>query len=59
VGTVEPLDEHTCLLHTGADSVETIAVHRSLLHQDFEVSEPPELVEYARRLCARYARAAG
>jgi predicted DNA-binding transcriptional regulator YafY len=59
VGTVEPRDEHTCLLHTGADSVETIAVHLSLLDQDFEVSEPPELVEYVRRLSARYARAAG
>ncbi|MGW5665348.1 hypothetical protein ACWEWG_35730 [Streptomyces sp. NPDC003758] len=27
VGTVEPLDEHTCVLHTGADTIETLSVY--------------------------------
>lgn len=55
VGTVEPLDEHTCVLHTGADSIGTLAVYLGLLDQDFEVTEPPELVEHLRRLARRYA----
>jgi predicted DNA-binding transcriptional regulator YafY len=55
VGTVEPLDDHTCVLHTGADSVETLAVYLGLLDQDFEVTEPPELVDHLRRLARRYA----
>jgi predicted DNA-binding transcriptional regulator YafY len=55
VGTVEPLDDHTCVLHTGADSVETLAVYLGLLDQDFEVTEPPELLDHLRRLARRYA----
>ncbi|GIH28377.1 DNA-binding transcriptional regulator [Acrocarpospora phusangensis] len=56
VGVVEAIDEHTCVLDTGADSVQTLAVHLSLLDLDFDVSEPPELVERLRMLAARYAR---
>jgi predicted DNA-binding transcriptional regulator YafY len=55
VGTVEAVDERTCVLHTGADSVETLAVHLGLLDRDFEVDGPPELVAYLRRLADRYA----
>ena len=55
VGTVEAVDERTCVLDTGADSVETLAVHLGLLDRDFEVTGPPELVEYLRRLADRYA----
>jgi predicted DNA-binding transcriptional regulator YafY len=55
VGTVEPVDDRTCVLHTGADSVQTLAVHLGLLEQDFEVTGPPELVTYLRTLAARYA----
>jgi predicted DNA-binding transcriptional regulator YafY len=55
VGTVEPVDDHTCVLHTGADSVETLAVHLGLLNADFEVTGPAELVEHLRRLARRYA----
>jgi predicted DNA-binding transcriptional regulator YafY len=55
VGTVEPVDERTCVLDTGADSVETLAVHLGLLDRDFTVTEPPELVAYLRRLAGRYA----
>jgi predicted DNA-binding transcriptional regulator YafY len=57
VGTVEPVDEHTCLLHTGADSIETMAVYLSLLGLDFTPVDPPELVDYIRTLAGRYRRA--
>ncbi|WP_204074686.1 helix-turn-helix transcriptional regulator [Planotetraspora phitsanulokensis] len=56
VGVVEALDGHTCVLHTGADGLNTIAVHLGMLDLDFEVTEPPELVEHMRELTARYAR---
>ena len=57
VGVVEAVDEHTCVLDTGADSLTTLAVYLGLLEVDFEVTEPPELVAYLRALTARYARA--
>jgi predicted DNA-binding transcriptional regulator YafY len=57
VGTVEAVDEHTCVLATGADTLESIAVHLGLLGVDFTVHEPPELVAYVRELSERYRRA--
>ncbi len=59
IGVVEALDENSCVLATGADSVETVAVYAGLLDVDFTVSEPPELVERLRMLADRYRRAAG
>ncbi|MEU7750115.1 TetR family transcriptional regulator C-terminal domain-containing protein [Nonomuraea sp. NPDC049158] len=35
VGTVEGLDERTCVLHTGADTVETLGVYLGLLDADW------------------------
>ncbi|MGI5488988.1 helix-turn-helix transcriptional regulator [Microtetraspora malaysiensis] len=55
VGTVEAVDADTCVLHTGADTVETLAVHLGLLNADFVVTEPPELVAHLRTLTVRYA----
>jgi predicted DNA-binding transcriptional regulator YafY len=57
VGTVQPLDEARCVLDTGADTVETLAIYLSLLDVDFTVSEPPELVAYLGQLADRYAGA--
>ncbi|MFC4535358.1 helix-turn-helix transcriptional regulator [Sphaerisporangium dianthi] len=56
VGVVEAVDERTCVLHTGADTLHTLAVHLGMLDLDFQVTEPPELVEHLRALTARYAR---
>jgi predicted DNA-binding transcriptional regulator YafY len=56
VGVVEAVDEHTCVLSTGADSLTTLAVYLGMLDRDFEVTEPPELVSHLRALTARYAR---
>lgn len=57
VGTVEAVDAHSCVLVTGADSVETLAVWIGMLGYDFDVSSPPELVAHVRTLAARYTRA--
>ncbi|MEU1208018.1 transcriptional regulator [Nocardia sp. NPDC005825] len=57
VGVVEPLDDSSCLLLTGADRLETIAIYLSMLMMDFRVTEPPELVAHLRTLARRYAAA--
>jgi predicted DNA-binding transcriptional regulator YafY len=59
VGVVEAIDDRSCVLATGADSVETVAVYLGLLDADFTVSEPPELVARLRMLADRYQRACG
>jgi predicted DNA-binding transcriptional regulator YafY len=57
VGSVEPIDEHSCTLHAGADSLWTIAVYIGALGMDFTVLDPPELTELLRTIAARYLRA--
>lgn len=57
VGTVEALDEHSCVLVTGADTIETMAVYLGMLGLDFTVTGPPELLAALRDLSARYRRA--
>ncbi len=57
VGVVEDVDGHTCVLVTGADTPNALAVHLGLLDLDFEVTGPPELVDHLRTLTVRYARA--
>ena len=54
VGTVEAIDDRTCILEAGANSVETMAVYLGMLDADFSVTEPPELVKHLRRLATRY-----
>ena len=54
---MEPLDDERCVLVTGADRVEDIAVPLGRLGADFHVTEPPELVEALRALVARYGAA--
>ncbi|WP_455680884.1 helix-turn-helix transcriptional regulator [Streptomyces clavifer] len=57
VGAVEAVDEGTCVLVTGADSLDGLAVHLGRLGFDFAVTGPPGLVAHLRELAARYARA--
>jgi predicted DNA-binding transcriptional regulator YafY len=57
VGVVTAVDDTTCVLETGADSIDSLAVHLGLLGFDFEVSDPPELVAHLRELALRYQRA--
>jgi predicted DNA-binding transcriptional regulator YafY len=56
-GVVEAVDEGSCLLDTGADTLQTLAVYLGLLGADFRVDEPPELVAHLRDLADRYRRA--
>ena len=56
VGTVEAIDEDTCVLDTGADSLEILAVYLGMLNADFVVSDPPELVTHLKTLAGRYGR---
>jgi hypothetical protein len=48
-----------CLLDTGADSLEMMAVYLGTLGVDFTVADPPELIDHVRALANRYARAGG
>ncbi|WP_330228639.1 WYL domain-containing protein [Nocardia sp. NBC_00508] len=57
VGVVEAVDADTCVLYTGADALETIAIYLSMLMMDFRVDGPPELVAHLRTLARRYADA--
>src|SRR4051794_22976517 len=57
VGTVEASGVDRCILDTGADSLEMLAVHLGMLDADFTVTDPPELVGHLRSLADRYGRA--
>lgn len=57
VGTVTAIDEVTCVLDTGADSLEMMAVYLGTLGVDFTVAEPLELIDHVRALSERYGRA--
>jgi predicted DNA-binding transcriptional regulator YafY len=57
VGVVESVDENTCVLVTGADSLEIVAVYIGMLALEFRVEEPLALVQHLRALGERYARA--
>jgi predicted DNA-binding transcriptional regulator YafY len=57
-GVIEPIDAHTCEYRTGDDDLRWLALRIAMLGVDFEVREPPELVEHLRALASRLARAA-
>ena len=56
-GALEAVDERTCVLSTKSDSVEWLAASIALIGVDFEVHEPPELVDHIRLLTARLSAA--
>ncbi len=58
LGTISPVDDTSCILETGGDSLEMLAGYLGFLGADFTVSEPPELVAAVRALAVRYAAAA-
>jgi predicted DNA-binding transcriptional regulator YafY len=57
-GTVTPIDDRTCELRTGDDDLAWLAIRVAMLGVDFEVHEPPELVDQLRTLARRLERAA-
>src|SRR5262249_50218258 len=58
LGPVTSIDDSTCVIQTGADSVEQLAAWLANLGVDFRVTEPPELVEAIRALSRRFGAAA-
>jgi predicted DNA-binding transcriptional regulator YafY len=58
VGALEAIDENTCLLQTGANSLEVLAGYLAMIGVDFEVREPAELIDQVRALAERFRRAA-
>ena len=58
-GTIEPIDAGTCEYRTGDDDLHWLALRIVMLGVDFEVHEPPELVEHLRELGARISRGSG
>jgi predicted DNA-binding transcriptional regulator YafY len=57
-GTLEEIDEATCLLRTGAPWLGGLAIYVAMIGVDFEVRSPPELRELIGELAERFAAAA-
>ncbi|WP_158839734.1 helix-turn-helix transcriptional regulator [Saccharothrix deserti] len=47
---VEPVDDHTCLVHVGAETPHMLAAHILVIDADFEVDGPPELLVALRTI---------
>ena len=56
-GVIEPIDAVTCRYTTGDDDLRWLAWRIAMLGVDFDVHEPPELVEHLRTLASRLTRA--
>lgn len=56
-GTLEAISENNCMLQTAARSLDTLAIYLALVAIDFQVIDPPELVERLRLLVERFSRA--
>ena len=57
-GRLEAVDADRCVLHTGSDSLDELALYLALKGFDFEVLHPPELIPVLRAVAERLARAA-
>ncbi len=57
VGTLEPIDEHTCRLDAGGNHLEEIAIWIAAIGADFQIHHPPELATIVREIAARFNRA--
>jgi len=56
-GVLEVLDEESCTLNTGADSIEALAAQVVLTGADFDILEAPECMAELREIAARLERA--
>jgi predicted DNA-binding transcriptional regulator YafY len=52
-GSLEEIDGNTCLLKASGDSLEWMAAWMGWFGCDFEILQPPELIEYVRTLAGR------
>ena len=58
-GRLEAVDGGTCILHTGSNSLEEIALYVAVKGFGFRVLDPPELIPVLRAVAGRLAAAAG
>ena len=56
-GVLEAIDAQSCLLHTGMNSLDMLAVYLSFVGYEFQVREPKELIERLQLLSDRFTRA--
>jgi predicted DNA-binding transcriptional regulator YafY len=56
-GTIRPIDDHSCEYRTGDDDLGWLAIRVAMLGVEFEVHEPPELLEHLRAVAERLERA--
>ncbi|HEY6333024.1 MAG TPA: YafY family protein [Blastocatellia bacterium] len=57
-GVLEAIDERSCLLQTGAASLDMLASYLVWIGIDFKVVEPLELIDHLRLLAERFTRSA-
>ncbi|NJP47476.1 helix-turn-helix transcriptional regulator [Actinacidiphila epipremni] len=57
-GMLTALDENTCELRTGFETLDSLAMYVGMVGVEFEVREPPELAAHLRAVAARLTRAA-
>jgi predicted DNA-binding transcriptional regulator YafY len=57
VGVLQAIDDTRCTLEAGSQSLDVLAVWLALIGVDFEVQEPPELVDRIRQVAERFNRA--
>jgi predicted DNA-binding transcriptional regulator YafY len=55
-GMLEAINPQSCMLHTGAHSLDILSLHLALLGVDFQIHEPPELIEHLQLLGQRLIR---
>ncbi|MFF3214063.1 helix-turn-helix transcriptional regulator [Streptomyces sp. NPDC002886] len=55
-GTLEPLDDQSCILRTGAVNLDVLVIHVMLIGCEFEVVEPAELTDRIRAARDRLGR---
>jgi predicted DNA-binding transcriptional regulator YafY len=56
-GTIQPIDGRTCEFRAGDDDIGWLAMRLAMLDVDFDVHEPPELIERLGALGRRLSRA--
>jgi hypothetical protein len=55
---LEAAGRRTCILHTGSNSLDELALHVALKSFDFQVLDPPELIPVLHTLAERLRKAA-
>lgn len=57
-GLVEAVDEDSCVLHAGGPDLAEIPIYLAQIGFEFDVLEPPELIEQVHTLAGQFSRSA-